>query len=189
MARFNPADHPRYPNGKFRPKFSHGLRLSPISASYSAGFRVPVVPGRANLYVGALARVEASQGSRLLKKQTDRAVNAVARRFGDNKGTSHLAQVLKGDTVHVRGLNVQGPRNVIKAPTFRVSSTPASRAPSKVRSPNRRPRTRRAARARTPNLSSSVSAQPTLVNPRRAIKTDTSGRKVRSRSRKASRRR
>ncbi len=144
MPRWNPSLHPRDGNGRFRPKLSQSVRLSPISVSYNAGVRVPIVPGRANLYVGALVRVERAGGNQFLKKQTDRFVNAVAGRFGDADGRSAVAQVLKGNEIKRGGLRIVGPRNVINTPSFRVSSTPASRAAPEVRAARGRTRTRSA---------------------------------------------
>lgn len=128
MPRWNASEHPRYPNGQFRPKFSQSVRLSPISISYNAGVRIPIVPGRANLYVGALARVERSGGGNFLKKQTDKFVNSIAGRLGDEGGRSNVSQLLKGNEVSVNGLRIKGPAPLHYTPTFRVSSTPNSRA-------------------------------------------------------------
>ncbi len=175
--------HPRDAHGRFRPKFSHGARLSPTSVSYSAGFRVPIVPGRANLYVGALARVEHAGGTQLLKRQTDRAVDAVAGRFGDAGGRSALAQVFKGNTVNVRGLNVQGPKQYIANPTFRVSSTPASRIANQASVRTRRLRARRIDRSRTPSVSSAVRGSSRIHTPgiARPTRASVAGRKPRRR--------
>lgn len=181
--------HPRDAHGRFRPKFSHGARLSPTSVSYSAGFRVPVVPGRANLYVGALARVEHAGSSNILKKQTDRAVNAVARRLGDAEGRSAVAQVFKGNTVNVRGLNVSGPKHYIANPTFRVSSTPASRTAHSASVRTRRARPLRTNRSRTPNVSSAVHGHDRLYTPGIARPTRTAVAGGRPRKRRRSRRR
>ena len=182
-ANWDASKHPRYPNGKFRPRLSHGARISPTSVSYSAGFRVPVVPGRANLYVGALARVEHAGATNLFKKQTDRAVDSVARRLGDAGGRSALAQVFKGNTVNVKGLNVQGPKQYIANPTFRVSSTPASRTANQVRVRTRRTRVLRLNRSRTPNVSSAVQGHACLYTPgiARPTRTAVAGRKPRKR--------
>lgn len=176
MPRWNPSDHPRYPNGRFRPKLSQSVRLSPISVSYNVGVRVPIVPGRANLYVGGLARVERAGGNKFLKKQTDRFVNSVAGRFGDAGGRSKLAQVLKGNEINANGLRIKGPSKVINSPSFRVSSTPASRAAAETRVSRRRPRTRsaRAPRrsvgtAQIRTLPASPRVRPTRRNRARAI--------------------
>lgn len=181
MARFSPAAHPRDAHGRFRPKFSQSVRLSPISASYNAGARVPIVPGRANLYIGALVRVESAGGGKALKRHTDRLVNSVASRFGDSGGSSHLAQVLKGNQVQVRGLNVQGPRNVIKPPTFRVSSTPASRTAGQVRVRTRVRNVRRPRIARTPSVTSKVRSSVPVARPRALPPRASAGRRTRRR--------
>jgi hypothetical protein len=182
------SEHPRYPNGRFRPKLSQSVRLSPISVSYNAGARVPIVPGRANLYVGALVRVERAGGNKFLKRHTDSAVNAVARKFGDKGGTSHLAQVLKGNEINTkRGLRVSGPSKLVNAPTFRVSSTPASREKgfalqeAAERAPRRRPRARSTARVPASVTTGIATAKPKALpkGPRRVKKSSARGRKVR----------
>lgn len=191
MARWNAAEHPRYPNGRFRPRLSQSVRLSPISVSYNAGVRIPIVPGRANLYVGALARVERAGSNTFLKRHTDSAVNAVARRFGDHGGQSNVAQLLKGNEINTRGgLRVTGPGRLINAPTFRVSSTPASREKgvairareaANERAPRRRVRTRSAARIPATVTTGIQTARPQVITkgPRRVRKSSARGRKVR----------
>lgn len=189
---WNPAEHPRYPNGRFRPKFSQSVRLSPISVSYNAGVRVPIVPGRANLYLGALARVERSgRSGGLFQKHVDRLVNGVSAKLGDPMGRSNIAQLLKGHEVNTRsGLRVQGPRNVINAPTFRVSSTAASREKGlelreadRSRSSRRRPRTRSANPTRVPSTISQgirTAAPKALPKGRRRVrKSSARGRRIR----------
>lgn len=188
-ANWDASKHPRDAHGRFRPKFSHGARLSPSSVSYSAGVRLPVVPGRANLYVGALARVEHAGATNILKKQTDRAVDSVARRFGDAGGRSALAQVFKGNTVNIRGLNVQGPKQYIANPTFRVSSTPASRIAHQASVRTRRTRVRSIDRSRTPSVSSAVRGRSNLHTPGIARPTRASIAGGRPRKRRRSRRR
>ncbi|MBK8246283.1 MAG: hypothetical protein IPK85_02570 [Gemmatimonadetes bacterium] len=186
---WNPADHPRYPNGKFRPKFSQSVRLSPISVSYNAGVRVPIVPGRANLYLGALARVERSgRSGGFFQQHIDRAVHAVSGKLGDPHGRSNIAQLLKGHEINTKGgLRVTGPTKLVNAPTFRVSSTPASREKGfelqkagEPRSARRRPRSRSAAVPST--ISQGVRTQkPKAITkgPKRVRKSSTRGRKVR----------
>lgn len=163
MARWNPSLHPRDGNGRFRPKLSQSVRVSPISVSYNAGVRVPIVPGRANLYVGALVRVEKAGGNTFLKKATDRFVNSVAGRFRDEGGRSALAQVLKGNEVTRNGLRIKGPRNVINTPSFRLSSTPATRAAATVRAPRRRARVRNASRPTGPVITNGVRSTPRVA--------------------------
>lgn len=189
---WNPGDHPRYPNGKFRPKLSQSVRLSPISVSYNVGVRVPVVPGRANLYLGALARVERTgRHGGVFQQHVDRAVHAVSGKLGDPHGQSNIARLLKGHEINTKGgLRVAGPNNLVNAPTFRVSSTAASREKglqlreaSAPRSSRRKPRARSAHRIHVPStITEGVStAKPKAIakGPRRVRKSSARGRKVR----------
>ena len=157
-ANWDPRKHPRDGNGRFtarlKPKLSQSIRVSPSSVSYNGGVRLQVVPGRANLYVGGLVRVERVNGGNLFKRQTDAAVNSVARRFGDEGGRSNLAQVLKGNPINVKGVGAQASLRRGN-PTFRLSRTPTTRAANQV-SVRRRARQRppRPNVSRTPNLTS-----------------------------------
>ena len=165
---WNPADHPRYPNGKFRPKFSQSVRVSPISVSYNAGLRVPLVPGRASVYVGALARVERTgRSGGLFQQHVDRAVHAVSAKLGDPHGRSNVAMLLKGHEINTKGgVRVAGPRLKVPPPTFRVSSTPASREKGvqlrEARAPRRRTRTRSA----TPRVPATISNGHAVAKPK-----------------------
>jgi hypothetical protein len=186
---WNPAQHPRYANGRFRPRLSQSVRLSPISVSYNAGARVPIIPGRANLYLGALVRVERSgRHGGVFQKHIDRAVHGVGKKLGDPHGRSNLAQLLKGHEINTKGgLRVTAPRNVVNTPTFRVSSTPASREKgvqlrqqAVPRSARRRPRSRSAAVPST--MTQGIRTQkPKAITkgPRRVRKSIGRGRRVR----------
>jgi hypothetical protein len=183
---WNSAAHPRYPNGKFRPKLSQSVRLSPISVSYNVGVRIPVVPGRANLYLGALGRVERVGGNGLFQRQINTGVNKLFSKAGDPEGRSNLAQLLKGNEINAGGLRVKGPSNLINAPTFRVSSTPASREKGhEIAEAKRRPRRRRT-RSNVATVPSTVTAGITTAAPKalprgrkRVRKNSVRGRKVR----------
>lgn len=185
---WNPSAHPRYPNGRFRPKLSQSVRLSPISVSYNAGARVPIVPGRASLYIGALVRVERTgRSGGLFQRHIDRAVNGVSAKIGDPMGRSNIAQLLKGQEINTKGgLRIQGPRNVINAPTFRVSSTAASREKGlqmrEARSPRRRPRQRSRAAGVPSTVTQGIrTAKPKALpsGTRRVRKSTGRGRRVR----------
>lgn len=166
MARWNPADHPRYPNGTFRPKLSQSVRLSPRSISYNAGVRVPVVPGRAQLYVGALVRVERVQGGDFMKRHVNRGVDKIATKFGDKGGRSNLARLIKGDDIQIKQYRIQTGGLRPATPNFRISSTPNSRQTFEVqerkasneRAPRRRPRVRSGVRPST--ITTGISVQP-----------------------------
>lgn len=165
---WNSAAHPRYPNGRFRPKLSQSVRVSPISVSYNAGLRVPIVPGRANLYVGALARVERVGGKGLFQRQINTGVNKFFRYAGDPEGRSNLAQLLKGNEINTRGgFRVQGPSGLINSPTFRVSSTAASREKGlQLREGTRPPRRRTRARSRAAAVPSTISSGIVVAKPK-----------------------
>lgn len=188
MARWNSADHPRYPNGRFRPKLSQSVRLSPRSISYNAGVRVPVVPGRAQLYVGALVRLERVQGGRFGQRVIERGVNKVSGLFGDRKGSSVVARVLKGEDINVYNarVNLKVP---VGTPTFRIQRAPGGRETFEVReaaterSPRRRPRAR-IAQPRPHAVPSTITKgietkPPRAKKPRKRRRSDTSGRRVR----------
>lgn len=185
--RWNPAQHPRDGNGRFRPKFSQSVRLSTSSISYNVGYRVPIVPGRANLYVGALARVENANGNQYLKNFTDKAINSVAKRFGDAGGRSNLAQVLKGNEIKVKKVSVQGPKRIIQPPTFRVSSTPATRTAGQVRNAPRVRNVRQPRIPRVSGVSGAVRTQAAVAKPKALPRGATAGRRARRRRTRGSR--
>jgi hypothetical protein len=157
------------------------VRISPISVSYNAGARAPIIPGKATLYVGVLARVERTGSSNFLQKHIETGVN---RAFGRHS-ESNVAKVLKGQELTTKsGLRVRGPSNVINSPTFRVSSSSTSRSAAsqhagaavKVRRA-RAPRVPRSVRspARTAAVPALSAARPS----RRRARGSTIGRRVR----------
>jgi hypothetical protein len=183
MSEWNAALHPRGPHGQFRtkiqlhfrPKLSHSIRVSPISVSYNAGARAPIVPGRATLYLGVLARVERTGGNNFLQRHVETGVNKA---FGRHSESS-VARVLKGHELTTKsGLRVRGPSNVINTPSFRVSSTASSRsaasqhaaAAARVSRP-RAPRVPRAVRstARTAAVPALPAARPSRRRARRKL--------------------
>jgi hypothetical protein len=127
---WDPGDHPRWPNGRFRPKVSQSVRVSPISISYNAGVRIPIIPGRANVYAGALFRLERARGGDLFKRQTDAAINRI---FGSRKD-GVFATLLKDREVTLNnGVKLRGPKNVINTPSFRVSKAGGGGKPAPQR--------------------------------------------------------
>ncbi len=120
---FDPSLHPRLPNGRFKPKLSQSVRVSPISVSYNAGVRIPVIPGRANVYVGALFRLERARGGTLFKRQTDALVDRAAALFGANPN-GNVALLLKDREVTLaNGAKIRGPKNLINTPSFRITKS------------------------------------------------------------------
>lgn len=119
MARWNPAKHPRLPNGRFKPKFSQSVRVSTRSVSYNAGLRVPVIPGKAALYVGGLARLERVQASGFGQGRVSKVVNSIAKRLGDKEGTSKIARIIKNNEIDLGGITLK--RNpLLNSPTIRL---------------------------------------------------------------------
>jgi len=178
VARWNAAEHPRYPNGRFRPKLSQSVRLSTRSISYNAGVRVPVLPGRAQLYVGALVRVERVNGSDIGRSVINRGIDNIAGRFGDKGGQSNIAKIFKGEDIQVNQFRIQA-GGVNFKPNFRVSTTPATRRDAEIqtrpaangRSPRRRARTRSSAKGVPSTLTAGDAIQVAAPRPRKPRKT------------------
>lgn len=159
MARWTPSLHPRDRNGRFASKGSIGFRVSTRSVSATAGRRFPIVPGKVNLYVGALVRVENASRSKgpidkLTDKVQDRLVNAIP-----EGATRNIIKNLAGSGSHREGSTlISGTTGRRSTPTIRVtrSSAPGGGSNSRntgsvqtsgvSRSPNRKPRAPRANR-------------------------------------------
>lgn len=142
--------HPRGANGRFVPKLSQSLRGSSRSVSYNAGARIPIVPGRLNLYAGALIRVERSSNRPgLLSGAADKVLDGIVTGTGNRDGVRKAADLLKTGEVEINGIRIQRSA-IINSPTVRVSGakkrqqTPStiSGLPQSKRAPNRKPRTR-----------------------------------------------
>ena len=166
MGRWTPSLHPRDRNGRFTKKTSVGIRVSTRSVSATAGVRFPIVPGKVNLFVGGLVRIEnASRAKgpldRLADAGRDKLINALPEgaisRIG--KGLIGEGQYRSGSTL------IQGTTGRRSTPTIRVGRTSGSgktRTPARngkpasvqtttgsgTRSPNRKPRQPRAPRPR-----------------------------------------
>lgn len=149
MARWSPSEHPRDQNGKFRKKVSVGVRVSTRSASVTAGRRVPLIPGRVNLYVGGLVRLEnarRSKGplSRLADRAQDRAINALP----EGALKSAVGSVLKEGNYRAGSTLITANSGRRSTPTIRATRSSSPRGgiqtpAASTRSPNRKPRTRR----------------------------------------------
>jgi len=147
--------HPRDLKGRFTPKLSHSLRASTRSVSYNAGARIPIVPGRINLYTGALIRVERTDRTAgLLSGAADKVIDGFVSKTGNKPSVAKAAALLKTGEVEVGGIRVQRSA-IINSPTIRVSgakqlakgTTTHNQVASTVsRSPNRKPRTRSASK-------------------------------------------
>lgn len=124
---WDPSKHPRYHNGRFRPRLTQSLRISPLSASYNVGVRVPVVPGKIAAYVGVLARVENTAGQAALNRLGGRVAD---RAFGGKLGKSRAGALVRGAPIRVGGATVSRSR-IVSAPTVRVNNRRATVHPSK----------------------------------------------------------
>lgn len=164
---FRESDHPRDRRGRFAKKGaltaiagssakSEGFKLpgtakvtvraSLSSATVTYGRTLPLIPGRVNVHLGVLARVEkAGGGPNFLEKRADRLIEAVASRLPKNQAGSAVADVLRGKKTEVAGVNIGGNRRRIN-PTIRATSkSKKATAGRKVRKPRqpRQPRQRR----------------------------------------------
>jgi hypothetical protein len=159
MVGWNPTLHPRDGDGKFRRKASIGVRVSTRSVSATVGRRFPIIPGRANLYVGGLVRLENARRSKgpiaqAADRVQDRLINAVPE--GATKNV--LSGILKEGGFRQGSTLISASSGFKSTPTIRATrSSSRLRSPGQVqsagsagteRSPNRKPRTRSVARAR-----------------------------------------
>lgn len=156
MSRWTPSLHPRDANGRFRSKTTASVRLSTRSVSATVGRRFALVPGKVNLYVGGLVRLENASRNKgpidkLQDKIQDRLVNAVP----DGKlraiasGLAGSGQFREGSTLITGSTGRKG------TPTIRVGTSGGNLKPgggvqtgNRTRSPNRKPRAPRTPRAR-----------------------------------------
>lgn len=165
---FRESDHPRDRRGRFTskgrgvlalagsPSDRKGFKLpgtakvtvraSLSSATVTYGRTLPLIPGRVNVHLGVLARVEkAGGGPNFLEKRADRLIEAVATRLPQNKAGQAVADVIRGKKTEVAGVAIGGNRRRIN-PTIRAASkSKKSTAGRKVRKPRqpRQPRQRR----------------------------------------------
>mgnify|MGYP001047240209 CR=1 FL=1 len=159
MSRWNSALHPRGPDGRFRSKTTYGVRVSTRSVSATVGRRIPLVPGKVNLYVGGLVRLENASRSkgpidRVLDRAGDRLVNAVPDGRGRDIARSLVGtgQFREGSTLITANTGRRG-RATVSARrstggTMRGGNSVQTKGNASVRSPNRKPRQPRQPRAR-----------------------------------------
>lgn len=162
---FRESEHPRDRRGRFAKKGagltaiagssakSEGFKLpgtakvtvraSLSSATVTYGRTLPLIPGKLNVHLGVLARVEkAGGGPNFLEKRADRLIDAVASRLPKNQAGRAVADVLRGKKTDVAGVSVGGRKRRIN-PTLRATSkSKKDTAGRKVRKP-RQPRQRR----------------------------------------------
>lgn len=160
--RWNPLDHPRSPNGRFRDKLGGKVtgRVSARSATIQYGIRRKVTRNH-SVYVGALARLERDNPYKIegyLNSLTNAVLIRVAKSIPHGR-TSRLAEdLVKRRTAEQGGVTVgvqgRGRRaSSVKASTLLgkarkvtggvdVKGAVRKGAKRAVRSPNRKPRTR-----------------------------------------------
>ena len=151
MARWIEALHPRDGNGRFKSKTKVSFRLGARSATFTVGRSIPIIPGKVGIHLGVLARLEnLSEQRGYLAKLTDRALGQLAKRLPENRRQTVL-DVLKRRKAQVGGVQIHQIGGQRRARSVRISNAiaPARRATQGVRAPNRKARTRSAARAAT----------------------------------------
>lgn len=117
------------------------VRAGLSSATVMYGRTVPLIPGKVNLHVGVLGRIEkASSGPNFIEKRVDSVIERVASRLPQKAG-----DVLRGKKTDIGGVTVGGSRRRRVNPQIRVTNKKQA-AGRKVRQPRqpRQPRQRRA---------------------------------------------
>ena len=158
---WNAAKHPRAEDGKFIPAGKFSYRVSTRSATVHYGHTFPIIPGKANLYVGALARVERSRGH---ETAIEKKIKARGRKLTERLPSKVQSILSKGGYETPGGTTITFSKPKIRQAQLRggkrvgvVGKRPA-RMPitgggvgiKQVRSPNRKARTRSITPASTP---------------------------------------
>lgn len=143
MARYNPSLHPRDSKGRWTSKGKLTGRVSLRSATLQYGRTFPLIPGKVNIYVGALARVEkAGDKQTFLEKKAAAGIEKLIGKIPQNKVGKFASGLLRDKQAQVGGLSVarQGARR--RGPQLKVSSAKAATAGRRVRQPRapRQPR-------------------------------------------------
>jgi hypothetical protein len=155
---WNPTLHPRDGDGKFKRKASIGVRVSTRSVSATIGKRFPIIPGRANLYVGGLVRLENARRSKgPISLAADRFQDKLINLAPEGRTRDVIGSVLREGSVRQGSTLITANSGRRSSPTIRATrssshmrgansvQTPGS---ANTRSPNRKPRTRSVERAR-----------------------------------------
>lgn len=123
------------------------VRASLSSATVTYGRTLPLIPGKVNIHLGVLARVEkASGGPNFLEKRVDSALTKLASRLPKNKAGEAIGDVLRGKKADLGGITVGGGGRRRVNPTIRAATKSKKKtAGRKVRKPRtpRQPRQRR----------------------------------------------
>lgn len=158
---YRESEHPRDSRGRWRSKGSSALkeigggesapkrgiklpgtgrvtvRAGLSSATIMYGRTVPLIPGKVNVHVGVLGRIEkAGSGPNFLEKRVDNLIEKVAQRLPEKVG-----DVVRGKKTDVGGVTIGTGKRRRVNPQIRVSNKKKT-AGRKVRQP-RQPRQRR----------------------------------------------
>lgn len=141
MSRWNPSAHPRDAHGRFRSKGRITVRASMRSATVQYGRTLPLIPGKANLYLGVLARVEkAGDKQSFVEKKVDAAVNKLVSKIPQNRAAGRIvANLIQHRESDVGGFKVGRTGRRRSASSIRVTNSKSATAGRKVRQP-RKPR-------------------------------------------------
>jgi hypothetical protein len=113
------------------------VRAGLSSATIMYGRTVPLIPGKINVHVGVLGRIEkAGSGPNFIEKRVDNVIERIAQRLPDKAG-----DVLRGKKTDIGGVTVGAGKRRRVNPQIRVSNKKKA-AGRKVRQP-RQPRQRR----------------------------------------------
>ena len=144
--------HPRGEDGKFIGKGKLSFRVSPRSATVMYGHTIPIIPGKANLYVGGLARIERTRGHETaLEKKIKAQGTKIASKLPAKLvavGSKTGFESSGGTTFHLQRPKVRQPqlrtnKRIGPQPQRRMPITGDRTGIPQVRSPNRKPRTRK----------------------------------------------
>lgn len=158
--------HPREPNGRFASTGRFSYRVSTRSATVHYGHTFPIIPGKANLYVGALARLERNRGH---ETAVEKKLKARGRVLVSKLPAKVQRIASKGGYETPGGTTITFNKPKVRQPTIRASKgfrkapthTRVGRMPTKipvsggtgvrqVRAPHRKPRTRSITAAAVP---------------------------------------
>lgn len=159
--------HPRGPDGRFISAGKVSFRVSPRSATIMYGHTIPVVPGKVNVYAGALLRVERARGH---ETAIEKKLKAQGQKIAARLPAKVVSATSKGGFESSRGTTFRIQRPKVKQPQVRVQhkvrTQQTRRAPitngepgiRQVRAPNRKPRTRSLPKSQAPAPKKAVSS-------------------------------
>lgn len=162
-SRWIPNKHPRDSHGRFASKGGGSSAPSPLgagikvpgvgsvnarvslrSATIQYGRSVPLIPGKATLYLGVLARVEKSGSNRsFLERRRDAAVEKLASKIPQGRAGQVAKDLLRNRKATIGGVSIGSTGGKRRTSSVRLGKAKAAGAGRKVRKP-RQPRRRRA---------------------------------------------